>query len=127
MNKVDTHIFHEDERGKIIDLLENEDINAATLVTFRKNSIRGNHFHKRTFQWNYVISGKIKIVTQQPNEGVREMTICKGDFVLTVPNEQHMLIALEDSELMVFTKGPRSGRQYETDTFRMKAQPEIVE
>jgi hypothetical protein len=43
----------------------------------------------------------------------------KGDFTATYPSEHHALKSLEDSELMVITKGPRGGKEYETDTFRL--------
>ena len=42
-----------------------------------------------------------------------------GDFVMTVPNENHALTAVEQSELLVLTKGPRGGDNYENDTFRL--------
>jgi hypothetical protein len=43
-----------------------------------------------------------------------------GDLVFTGFNEAHALRALEPSEIMVFTRGPRGGRNYETDTYRLE-------
>ena len=43
----------------------------------------------------------------------------KGDFILLGPNEKHAFIALENFHMMVFTKGPRGGKEYENDTFRL--------
>ena len=37
-----------DHRGQIIDLLENENINAVTVITFTKGAVRANHYHKQT-------------------------------------------------------------------------------
>ena len=34
--------------------------------------------------------------------------------------EKHAIKALKKSEILVFTKGPRSARDYEIDTFRLK-------
>lgn len=110
----------EDDRGQITDLLEDEEINSISLITFKKGVVRGNHYHEKTFQWNYLLSGKIKLVTQMPNGKRVEIIMNKGDLSVTVPMEKHVLEALETSELMVFTKGPRSGRAYETDTFRLE-------
>jgi len=112
-------ISFQDDRGEIIDMIENENINAVTLITFKKGAIRANHFHKETTQWNYVISGKINIATQMPDEKIVETIMNVGDFVETVPNEKHSLKAFEDSTLLVLTKGPRGGKEYETDTFRL--------
>jgi quercetin dioxygenase-like cupin family protein len=108
-----------DERGEIIDLLENESINAVTIVTFKKGAVRGNHYHKHTSQWNYLISGKIKLVTQNLAGGREEAVMKRGDFVLLGPNVRHALVGVEDSELIVFTQGPRGGKEYESDTYRL--------
>jgi quercetin dioxygenase-like cupin family protein len=109
-----------DERGEIIDLLENENINAVTVVTFRRGAVRGNHYHKETTQWNYLMSGKIRLLSQVPGQQVEETVMWPGDLVVTGPNVHHALVAVEDSSLMVFTKGPRGGKEYETDTFRLE-------
>ena len=115
--KVETSFV--DDRGEIIDLIENEEINAVTIVTFRKGAVRGNHYHKETLQWNYLTSGKIRLITQIVGQSATETIMRPRDFVLIEPNVRHALVALEDSELMVFTKGPRGGKEYETDTYRL--------
>ena len=120
MKTVKTRISFKDDRGEIIDLIENESINAITVVTFKKNAVRGNHYHKKTTQWNYLMSGKLKVVAQAPGEDVVERIMEPGDLIITGPNDRHALVGLEDSELMVFTKGPRGGKEYETDTFRLE-------
>ena len=109
-----------DDRGEIIDLLENENINAVTIITFKRGAVRGNHYHKQTTQWNYVMAGRIKLVSQDPGEAVVETVMNSGDFVATGPNVRHALVGLEDSTLMVFTKGPRGGKEYESDTYRLE-------
>jgi quercetin dioxygenase-like cupin family protein len=120
MEKLKTAPSFVDERGEITDLLESENINAVTIVTFRRGAIRGNHYHKQTTQWNYLMAGRIKLVSQVPGEPVRETVMLPGDFVVTGPNVRHALVAIEESSLMVFTKGPRGGKEYETDTFRLE-------
>jgi quercetin dioxygenase-like cupin family protein len=110
---------HTDERGAITDLLQDETINAVTIISFEKGAVRANHYHKETFQWNYVLSGTIKIVTQLANQPKVETILKTGDFVVTMPNESHALTAVENSELLVLTKGPRGGAKYESDTFRL--------
>ena len=49
-----------DERGEIIDILTNTDIDSATIVTFTVDAVRANHYHKYTTQWNYILSGEIQ-------------------------------------------------------------------
>ena len=119
MKKIKIKINHRDSRGVIIDLLEKKKINAITFITQKKGKIRGNHFHKKTIQWNYLIKGKIKIVTKKINRSVQEMILSRGDLVVTSSNESHAIKAIEYSEYLVFTQGPRGGKEYEKDTFRL--------
>ncbi len=121
MNVIHAKPAHSDARGEITDLLENESINAITVITFKKGAVRANHFHKHTIQWNYVISGRIRLVTQMPGGPVEEAVMGPGDLAATGPDERHALQGLEDATLMVFTKGPRGGKEYESDTYRLEA------
>ena len=111
---------HSDFRGCIIDLISDEDINSVTLITFTKGSVRANHFHKRTIQWNYVLAGEILLVTQFPDSDRKEHILRKGDFAVTYANEYHALQGITDAEVLILTRGPRSGVQYECDTFRLE-------
>ena len=118
MKKIKTKINHKDKRGLIIDLLDKKNINAITYITQKKGKVRGNHFHKKTIQWNYLIKGKIKLVTKK-NNIIKEKILSKGDLVETSSNESHAIKAIKDSEYLVFTQGPRGGKEYESDTFRL--------
>ena len=119
MQKINIKPAHTDDRGVIADLLQGETINSVTIISFTNGAVRGNHYHKESYQWNYVLSGSIKIITQLENQEKVETIMHKGDFIVTIPNESHSLSALEQSELLVLTKGPRSGDNYENDTFRL--------
>ncbi len=115
-----------DERGAITDLIEAEEINSVTRVTFRKGAIRGNHFHKQTVQYNYLLRGSIELVTQTEDGQRQSAVLGPGNLAAVAEMEQHALRALEDSELLVFTRGPRGGKEYETDTYRLDT-PLIIE
>lgn len=114
-----------DARGSITDLISDEEINAVTLITFAKGAVRANHYHEHTVQWNYVISGQILLVTQMPGEEKNERILNAGEFAVTRVNERHALMGITDAEVMIITKGPRAGEQYENDTFRL-SEPLIV-
>ena len=119
MKKIKLKVNFKDHRGVIIDILEKENINSITLITIKKNKIRGNHYHKKTFQWNYVLSGKLKLIIKKGK--IRKTLILNpGEIALTKPNEQHALIGHTNCKVLVFTKGPRGGKNYENDTFRLK-------
>ena len=120
MKKIKTKINFKDNRGIIMDLLEKKNINAITLITQKKGKVRGNHYHKKTIQWNYLLSGKIIIYAKKKGQGIKKKILNKGDLVVTLKNESHAIKALKNSEFLVFTQGPRGGKEYETDTFRLK-------
>ena len=43
----------------------------------------------------------------------------EGDLLLNEPNEWHAIKSLEDNKLLVLTRGPRGGEDYESDTFKL--------
>jgi len=119
MKKIKSKVNHKDNRGIIADLIENEKINAITYITFLKNKVRGNHYHKKTIQWNFVVSGKV-IFISKINGKLKKILGKKNDLVKIDTKEHHAIKALNYSEILVFTKGPRGGKEYESDTFRLK-------
>lgn len=105
----------EDERGVIQDILGS--IDCVTEIFTRKDAVRGNHMHKLTIQWTYVVSGRMLMA--HDNDGiVRQQTYGPGEIVPELPGVAHAWKALEDSTVLVFTRGPRSGENYESDTYR---------
>jgi quercetin dioxygenase-like cupin family protein len=109
----------EDERGSITDLIGDDTINAVTVITFAKGAVRANHYHEHTIQWNYVLSGEVLLVTQFPGGDRLERTLKKGDFAVTREQERHALQGVTEAEVLILTKGPRAGSEYENDTFRL--------
>jgi len=108
-----------DKRGRITDILVREKIDYVTHITSARGSVRGNHYHRKTVQWVYVLEGKLKLLTQMPDLPVVSTILRKGDLAMTVPLERHTMIAMEDSVFMVFTRGVRGGGDYEKDTYRL--------
>jgi|TARA_Y100000591_G_scaffold188377_1_gene162858 quercetin dioxygenase-like cupin family protein len=119
MIKIKKKINFKDKRGIIVDLIEKTQINAITYITQKKNTVRGNHFHKKTIQWNYILSGKVILVTKKGKGKKIKKIMKKGDLILTEKNEKHAIKALVNSEMLVFTKGPRGGKEYESDTYKL--------
>jgi dTDP-4-dehydrorhamnose 3,5-epimerase-like enzyme len=109
----------EDERGWIKDVLEDEPIEHVSVILSRKGSVRGNHFHRETYQWVYLLSGSFRYVVETDDGGRQEGLIEAGDLLLTEPLDRHALETLEDATMVVLTRGPRGGRNYESDTIRL--------
>lgn len=105
---------HEDERGIIEDLKVGKDW-SVTYISFKKGSVRGNHYHKETYQVDTILSGSFLCKT---NKGSQEVS--KNQIVSHSPGEHHAYLALEDSEMVSMCFGKRIGENYEADTFRLK-------
>jgi quercetin dioxygenase-like cupin family protein len=109
----------EDSRGAITDILQHTPVDSITIITCNKGAIRANHYHKESVQYSYVLSGKMLAYTQFPDAPLESQTLVQGDMIESPPNERHALHALEDSVLLIITRGPRGGKNYEDDTFRV--------
>ena len=109
----------QDARGEIKDVLVRQRIDFVTLVNSKKGAVRGHHYHKLTTQYNYLLQGKVKFLSQMGDEPVRATILEPGDLGVTPPMEKHTMISLEDSVLLVLTNGVRGGDDYELDTYRL--------
>lgn len=108
-----------DGRGAITDIIEDTAVECATVITSRKGAVRGNHYHKKTTQYAYVLEGSFMAYEQRVRGRRQRRTIRAGDLLVTPPLVRHALVALEDSVLVVCTHGPRAGKNYEADTYRL--------
>lgn len=120
--------FSSDDRGEIIDIFTHEPKDHCTIVTFAKNSIRGNHFHKKSIQSAYVLIGHFKIYNVMINSDlkydlnkVEKAEVATGDYITHQKFEAHAYKCTSESgSLIVFTEGVRGGQYYEDDTFRLE-------
>ena len=112
--------IQEDKRGWITDIVEQVDFNGATIILSKSGSVRGNHFHKKTIQHIYLLSGKMKCLAKKPEEPVTQAIVEQGDLVSHDLLESHSFEALEDTLFLVLSSGLRTGRDYEKDTYRLE-------
>jgi dTDP-4-dehydrorhamnose 3,5-epimerase-like enzyme len=109
-----------DARGAITDLLTKTVIDAVTLIESNAGTVRGNHYHKDTEQWLYLLSGMLEIAWQEHATEVKSGSyMYPGEMMHSPPGEAHAVKALKDSVFVVMTRGPRNGADYESDTFRL--------
>lgn len=114
--------FHEDDRGTIVDLFYNENINHVARVKSEPGALRGNHFHKVSTQHMLMTQGSLEYWYKPvgSDEEAQMVVANVGDIVSTPPNEIHALkIGPEGNEFIVFSEGVRGGMNYEDDTFRV--------
>lgn len=126
MNIKRTKINFEDARGVIRDMATHTNIDAMTYITFTKDAVRGNHYHKQTMQYDYIISGKLICRTKEGENGkVEESVVEAGDLITHTPPVWHAYKAIEDSVMISSTLGPRQGDEYEEDTFRLSDEDKL--
>lgn len=112
-----------DERGRIEDLIVGP-VDAVTRIFTAKGAVRGNHYHRETIQWTFVLSGSLLMA-----HGDVQRILGPGEIAVDEPGVPHAWKAMVDTDVLVFTKGPRSGKDYESDTVRLETpliEPESV-
>lgn len=107
-----------DHRGLIEDVLPGP-IDMVTRIFTRAGQVRGNHTHELTEQFTYVVSGRMTAVQQTPSGHLRRIRLEPGQLLHEPAGMPHAWQAQEDTTVLVFTRGPRSGDAYETDTRRL--------
>jgi quercetin dioxygenase-like cupin family protein len=108
---------HEDARGVIQDLLGSVD--AVTEIFTKQGCTRGNHIHRETVQYTYICWGEL-LVAWLEDDGKHEKTYGPGSLITESAGVPHAWKALRDTQVLVLTRGPRSGAAYETDTHRLE-------
>ena len=119
---IDPLELHKDERGSIVDLFYNNNIDHVAVVDSGPNVLRGNHYHKESTQHMLMTRGYLDywykpVGSDEPAKVIRAEV---GTLVTTPPNEIHALvIGPEGNQFIVFSQGARGGKDYESDTFRV--------
>lgn len=108
-----------DDRGVITDVLD-KPISHVGHITFTKGSVRAKHYHKESTQYDFILSGKIRLVVCLPDGSEREDHILEPGMATEVPpGIVHTYIAEEDSSMIDITTLCRTDNGYEEDTVRV--------
>lgn len=119
-------INQKDKRGFILDIFVDKPKDHCTLVTFKKNSVRGNHFHKKSTQYSFILEGKLTMITSKVDKNGKlfgkklKRIVKKNDLITHKPFVSHVFKAKTKSIMLAFADGLRGGKNYEKDTFRLK-------
>lgn len=106
---------HKDKRGVIEDLYVGKDF-SVTRITFKKGAIRGNHYHKKTVQYDIVVDGKLEVYR---NAGF-DCNLTESEAAFHGEFEAHAYKALKDSEMISICIGKRIGKNYSKDTYKLE-------
>jgi len=114
-------INFKDNRGTICDIFTGSPKDHATVIFSKKGSVRGNHYHKKSTQYTFVISGQLTMLSQKIDQKkVYKHILKQNDLMIHTPLEAHTLIADKDTIFLAFVDGLRGGKNYEKDTFRLE-------
>ena len=109
-----------EDRG-IIQMLIDFPIGSALVITSKKGTTRGNHYHLEDDHYSYLESGKIEYFyrtagsSEDPNVSIIE----PGQMFYSPPMVEHTMKFLEDSKFYVFAKRQRDQESYESDVVRV--------
>jgi dTDP-4-dehydrorhamnose 3,5-epimerase-like enzyme len=120
--EVENAVFH-DERGIIADVFYSAKIDHVALITSKPGVIRGNHYHKNSIQHILITDGSLEYwFAEENNLANSDFVVARvGDLVTSEASEVHALKILEEGcTFIAFTEGQRGGKDYESDTFRVK-------
>ena len=106
-----------DARGLITNIFEGR-VEHVALITSKKGSVRGNHYHKQDHQYIYLVSGAFEshsVDVQNPGKK-QVLKVKAGDIVNTPPMTAHAQKFTEDSVFLALSTRQREQGRYETDT-----------
>jgi len=116
----------QDKRGEILDIFVKSPKDHCSIVTFNKGAIRGNHYHRKSDQFTFVINGKLLLSSQKIKKNgkligkKKEEILTKNCLVIHKKFHVHAFKALEKSCILAFVNGSRGGKNYDKDTWRLK-------
>ena len=109
-----------DERGVITDVFVGAPKEHSTVISTKKGAVRGNHYHKVSRQWDFIVSGSFRVFGKREGGQIEEATVSASDLISWESGEAHEFIALEDSVFITFVDGVRGGANFESDTYRLE-------
>jgi quercetin dioxygenase-like cupin family protein len=113
---------HQDDRGTIADIFYKLNVNHGCLISNAPGAVRGNHYHKLTTQYTFIVAGSLEYYSKSvdSDKPAQVLSAKGGDFIISEPNEIHALRAgAQGCVFIAFAEGPRGGEDYENDTFRV--------
>ncbi len=118
-------INFKDKRGIILDIFTKNPKDHCTLVSFNKNTVRGNHYHKKSIQYSFILEGSLTMCTCKVNKSgkfigkIKKKIVKKFDLIKHDAYVSHAFKSLNKSKILAFADGVRGGKSYEKDTYRL--------
>lgn len=99
---INSYFKSEDERGKFIGIINNNKWEEINFIHSKEDSVRGGHFHKKTDELFFIISGKIEITFQEVKNKTefgqqRKIIVSKNDIFIINKNIYHEFRIVEEA------------------------------
>ena len=109
---------YNDERGTITGIIQSGVWQEMNYITTRSGVVRGNHYHKKTQELFFIISGQIRITIYDVNKNdSANIFIAKtGDAFIIQPYEVHRFETQTDSSWINMLSSP-IGKDDDADIF----------
>jgi len=117
---------YQDKRGmlkKIImksQLQDSSEVGEVYLLYSNHNSVRGNHYHKNTFEYFTVISGRAKVALKDLSQGVHEEFYMSADDNVVLKIPPYMVHAFKNEyidPLIILAVSTKEYSESDTDTY----------
>ena len=110
-----------DDRGEIQPLTD-VTVQSTLMIHSKKGAIRANHYHKKDWHFDHVISGEFEYYWREVGDTTPPQKIIArpGDTIFSPPMVEHALLFTQDTVQVVLSGNPRDQAAYEEDVVRVK-------
>lgn len=119
-------VAFEDARGKIVNVIQGDEIRHVAVITRKAGSVFGNHWHPDgNTQRMYLVSGRYRSVSVpvdadgRPTADPLDVVVCAGALTTVGPRIGHAYEALEDCVFLNLNTSTREVDGFGTHTIRL--------
>ena len=111
-----------DKRGSITDIFYNKNFKHVSLITSKKDTIRGNNYFKSNTQYIYNLSSNFEYVYKKFNskKKPKKIIVKKGWVIITPPNEAHAINFKTNNKLLEFSTFTLEQKKKMNDSIKFK-------
>lgn len=86
-----------DGRGSFTSILNRGEWKEVNLVESREGAVRGNHYHKHTTEYIYLLSGEAEVTLQPMSQPAETVHMLPGEGIFIYPFTNHTFLFTKDS------------------------------
>jgi hypothetical protein len=111
-----------DIRGSITDIFFNKNFKHVSLITSKKNIIRGNNYFRNNAQYIYNLSSDFEYTYKKfdSQKKPKKVVVKKGWVIITPPNEAHAIKFKTNNKLLEFSTFSFEQKKKMNDSIKFK-------